>query len=408
MADLYADYAALAAAETEGVDYSRTAVAPAGATWAAIAIHGGGIEGGSGEIAREISQAGAHMAYYEFAGLKSSGNSDLHITSTNFDEPQALALVGAVDRCLSFHGYTGTTGVPVTAIGGLDEELVDRITASLTAAGFTVTDAPSEIAGTDPDNICNRTTTLAGVQLELSRAQRDRFFPDGENTASVRNSGARTEEFYRYAAAIRAAYTGRGLIAVSAINSSRYCLLPAPAADVDLTATVATDVLATGGGHFVALVARYTDGSNMYLARVEFSTSQAVVLTLRKRVGGTETFLVQHTTGLTHTAGGRVAVRLQVAGSTLRAKAWAADTVEPAAWQLETTDTDLTAAGEIGMRTILSSANSNTLPVTVSWGDFTTLGGPQSMAVTRSVNGIAKPHSAGADVRLAEPTIVAL
>ncbi|WP_128818031.1 poly-gamma-glutamate hydrolase family protein [Streptomyces sp. S063] len=408
MADLYANYAALAAAETEGVAYSRTAVAPAGATWAAIAIHGGGIEGGSGEIAREVSGAGARMAYYEFAGLKSSGNSDLHITSTNFDEPQAISLVGAVRRCLSFHGYVGTAGVPVTAIGGLDTELVARITASLTTAGFTVTDAPSEIAGTNPNNICNKTATAAGVQLELSRAQRDRFFPDGQNTRAVRDSGARTEEFYRYAAAIRAAYTGRGLIAVSAINASRYCLLPAPAADVDLYATVATDVLAAGGGHFLALVARYTDGNNMYLARVEFTTAQAVVLTLRKRVGGSETFLVQHTTGLTHTAGGRVAVRFQLAGSALRAKAWQAGTAEPAGWQLETTDTDLTAAGEIGLRTILSSANTNVLPVTASWGEFTTLGGPQSMTVTRSVNGIVKPHLTGADVRLAEPTIVAL
>ncbi|MFD4000839.1 poly-gamma-glutamate hydrolase family protein [Streptomyces rubiginosohelvolus] len=408
MADLYANYAALAAAETEGVDYSRTAVAPAGATWAAIAIHGGGIEGGSGEIAREVAQAGTRMAYYEFAGLKSSGNVDLHITSTNFDEPQALALVGGVRRCLSFHGYTGTTGVPVTAIGGLDTGLVARITASLTAAGFTVTDAPSEIAGTNPNNICNKTTSAAGVQLELSRAQRDAFFPGGQNTAAVRNSGARTAEFYRYAAAIRAAYTGRGLVAVNAINASRYCLLPAPAANVDLFATVATDVLAAGGGHFVALVARYTDGNNMYLARLEFTTAQAVILTLRKRVGGTETLLLQHTTGLTHTAGGRVAVRLQAVGSALKAKAWTAGSAEPAGWQVEATDTDLTAAGEIGMRTILSSANSNSLPVTASWGEFTTLGSPQSMAVTRSVNGIVKPHSASADVRLAEPIIVAL
>lgn len=408
MADLYADYAALAAAETEGVDYSRTATAPAGATWAAIAVHGGGIEGGSGEIAREVSAAGTRMAYYEFAGLKSSGNSDLHITSTNFDEPMALGLVGGVQRCLSFHGYSGTSGVPVTAIGGLDEDLVDRVTASLTRAGFTVVTAPSEIAGTDPDNICNKTTAAAGVQLELSRAQRDRFFPNGENTASVRNSGARSEEFWRYASAIRAAYMGRGLIGISAINASRYCLLPAPGADVDLTATVATDALATGGGHFLALVARHLDGSNSYLARLEFSTSQAVVLTLRKRVAGSESFLTQHTTGLTHSPGARFAVRFQVTGSTLRARAWADGSPEPDTWQVETTDTDLTAAGEIGMRTILSSANSNTLPVTASWGDFTTLGSPQTMTVTRSVNGITKPHATGTPLSLTYPMRAAL
>jgi hypothetical protein len=146
----------------------------------------------------------------------------------------------------------------------------------------------------------------------------------------------------------------------------------------------------------------------MYLARLEFSTSQAVVLTLRKRVGGTETFLVQHTTGLTHTAGGRVAIRFQVAGSALKAKAWADGSAEPAGWQVETTDTALTAAGEIGMRTILSSANSNVLPVTASWGDFTTLGSPQAMVVTRSVNGIVKPHDTATPLSLTHPMRAAL
>lgn len=408
MADLYADYAALAAAETEGVDYSRTAVAPTGATWAAIAIHGGGIEPGSGEIAREVSSAGVRMAYYEFAGLKLSGNVDLHITSTNFDEPQALALVAGVDRCLSFHGYTGTEGVAETAIGGLDTDLVDRIITALTTAGFAVTTAPSEIAGTDPANICNLTATSAGVQLELSRAQRDAFFPNGENTAAVRDSGARTAEFYRYASAIRSAYLGRGLIAISAVNSSRYTLLPAPGADVDLSATVATDVLATGGSHFLALAARYADGSNMYLARLEFSTSQAVILTLRKRVAGTESLLTQHTTGLVHAAGGRFAMRLQVAGSALRAKAWADGTTEPAAWQLDTTDTALTAAGSVGMRSILSSANTNALPVTGAWGDFTTRGSPQTFTVTRSVNGIVKAQAVAESLSLTYPMRTAL
>ncbi|MFJ2701893.1 poly-gamma-glutamate hydrolase family protein [Streptomyces sp. NPDC087428] len=407
MADLYANYGALAAAEVEGVAYSRTAVAPAGATWSSIAIHGGGIETGSGEMAREVAQAGARMAYYEFQGLKTSGNGDLHITSTNFDEPLAVALVTATRRCLSFHGFVGTDGVPETALGGLDTALVASLTATLTAAGFRVITTPSEIGGTDPANICNRTSSGAGVQLEMSRALRDSFFP-GANTRAIRDSGARTEAFYRYAAAVRAAYLGRGLVSLGSINSSRYCLLPAPAADVDFTASVSTDALAGGGGHFPSLVARYADGSNMYLARLEFSTTQAVILTLRKRVGGTETFLVQNTTGLTHAAGRRFRIRFQTAGSTLRGKAWQDDSPEPDAWQLETTDTDLTAAGSLGMRSILSSANTNTLPVVASWGDFTTLGNVQTFAVTRSVNGIVKPHAAPAPLSLAHPMRAAL
>lgn len=348
------------------------------------------------------------MAYYEFAGLKSSNNTSLHVTSTNFDEPMGRTLVAGVRRCLSFHGYVGTTGVPETAIGGLDTELVARLTDSLTRAGFLVNTAPSEIAGTDPANICNRTASNAGVQLEMSRALRNSFFPGGQNTKAVRDSGARTDDFYRYASAVRSAYLGRGLVSMSGTNSSRYCLMPAPSPDVDFTASVATDVLALGGGHFLALAARYLDGANMYLARLEFSTTQTVILTLRKRVANTETLLVQQTTGLTHAAGRRFHIRLQATGTALRAKAWQAGSPEPEAWQLQTTDTELTAAGSLGMRSILSSTNTNTLPVTAAWGDFTTQGSAQSMAVIRSVNGVVKAQTSGTDIRLAQPTIVAL
>lgn len=407
MADLYASYTELAAAETEGVDYERRQVLVDGASWCSIAIHGGGIEGGSGEAARAVGDG--LMSHYEFAGLKPTGNGDLHVTSTNFDEPQCEAIVHNARRCLSFHGYTGTVGVAETAIGGLDEEMVDRVTARLEAAGFTVITAPSEIAGTDPANICNETLISAGVQLELSRAQREAFFPGGDLSRAMRDSGQRTPAFDSYVAAVRAAFQGRGLVSLGSINTSRYCVVPAAQADVDLVASVSTDVLAVGGGHFVALVARWLDTSNSYIARLEFEADQDVILTLRKRVGGSETFLVQHTTDLTHAADTRFWIRFQVNGSTLRAKAWQDGTTEPAGWQVETTDTDLTEAGSVGMRSILSSANTNALPVVAAWDDFDDLASHrQTFTVQRSVNGIVKSHAAGTDVRLARPMILAL
>ncbi|MBA2629652.1 MAG: hypothetical protein H0U84_01335 [Thermoleophilaceae bacterium] len=62
----------------------------------------------------------------------------------------------------------------------------------------------------------------------------------------------------------------------------------------------------------------------------------------------------------------------------------------------------------MGTRAILSSANTGTLPAVASWADFTLRGSPQTIQVIRSVNRIVKAHPAGADVRLAQPTIVAL
>ena len=402
MADLYASYTALAAAEIEGVDYERRTVTVSGATWCAIAIHGGGIEGGSGEAARAV--AAGLMNHYEFAGIQAANNfEDLHVTSTNFDEPIAQAQVAAARRCLSFHGYVGDGVTPETSIGGLDTVLVARVTAALTAAGFRVVTAASEIAGTNPSNICNLTSTSAGVQLEMSRALRESFFPGNTTSRAVRDSGQRTEVFNRYVAAVRSAYIGYGRMSMGAVNSSRWTLLPISVADVTVSATVATDVLAAGGSHFLAVAARVADVNNCYLARLELSTSQAVILTLRKRVASTESLIVQYTTGLTHAAGVRCGVDLQVAGSTLRARAWspAPGGAKPD-WQLETTDTSLTAAGQVGLRSILSTTNTNTLPVVATWGDVAVDLGYQTATVVRAVNGVSKAQTAGTAVHLAD------
>jgi phage replication-related protein YjqB (UPF0714/DUF867 family) len=433
----YLSYAALAAEQTEGVDYTRTATLPVGASWNSIAIHGGGIEPGSGEIAREV--AGGRMGHYEFAGIKPSGNFDLHITSSLFDEPMCVAQTAAMQRTISWHGYTGTAGVPETLIGGLDAGLRDRVEDELTAAGFTVTQASSELAGTDTSNICNKNANLAGLQLELSLAQRQAFFPAGDTSAAVRNSGARTATFAAYAAAvIRAVYlrltstsskvTIRGPVpgvwdqfarvvasdwgdsdsghtwlrtggsaanfltngsqavhSQTSINVSRWSTAAMQAVDLDFSATVATDKLAVGGSHFLNLAGRFIDSNNVYLLRVEFTTGAAVNLTLRKRVGGVETLLASDlATGLVHAAGTRFGARLQIIGGDLKGRVWLASGAEPAVWNVTVADASINVAGRIGIRSILSSANTNVLPVDASYDDVLSRGDAD---VERSIDG---------------------
>lgn len=201
---------------------------------------------------------------------------------------------------------------------------------------------------------------------------------------------------------------GHGLISQGTINISRNAIMSAPSADIDITATVSTDKLATGGSQYVILVARWLDFNNFYSARLDFSTTQTVVLTLRRRVAGTETSLVQYTSNLTHAAGRRFAIRFQLDGTDLRGRVWQEGTPEPPTWQLETTDSGLTAAGSMGLRGILAATNTNVLPVTADWADFLLAGDRQRMVVTRSVNGIVKAQSAGTPVELAHPAVVAL
>lgn len=198
-----------------------------------------------------------------------------------------------------------------------------------------------------------------------------------------------------------------GTHSMTSVNVSRYSVIPSPSADVDVVVSAATSALATGASHFVGPVARYLDGNNSYYARLAFNTTQTCTLVLQKRVGGTQSDLATVTVPGTHVANSLFKIRLQVIGTTLRAKAWLASDPEPVAWQASTTDSDLTAAGSIGVRSILASGNTNTLPVTVFYDNFTLLN-PQTFTVTRGINGVSKSHSSGQPISLANPVYVAM
>lgn len=409
MTDTYTSYTDLAAHETEGVDYERRSVPVTGATWASIAIHGGGIEPGSGEVARAIG-AGI-MNHYEFAGIKPSGNSVLHVTSTNFDEPICTGIVTSSLRCLSAHGYAGTDGLAQTSIGGLDTATIARIRTNLQQAGFSVITAAQEINGSNPANICNQTTISAGVQLEMSNALRASFFPDGDLSRAMRDSGQRTDAFYAYVDAVRRAYQGRAMMALNTINISRWATIPWGSPDFDIKCSMTTDAVPVGGSHFLHLGGRYTDLNNNYLARLEISTTNTLTLTLRKRVAGTETLLATAHTNITgaytFTPGTMYYLRFNVTGSTLSAKIWQAGAAEPDGWAIQATDTSITAVGSVGIRSILSSTNTNTLPVTFAYDDFQQIS-PQSFTVQRSVNGVVKAQTAGTPVTVDPTPIIAL
>lgn len=198
-----------------------------------------------------------------------------------------------------------------------------------------------------------------------------------------------------------------GTLSLGSVNVSRRVVMTAPHADVDFSAEMGTSALATGDNQFAAIMARYSDSSNYYYARLTFATSGAITLSIVARVAGTATTLGSYSTGLTHVAGTRYRVRFQLRGTKLRARAWAIGATEPTVWHVEVTDTALTAAGSIGCYALLGSANTNALPVTASFDGFE-VRNPQTFTVTRSVNSVVKTHAAGAEVRLAQTPFLAL
>jgi len=196
MADLYKNYKELRQANKYGQDYHLLyGVRPSKIAY--VTPHGGGIEAGATELC--LFSAGTEHSYYCFEGWKASGNTDLHITSTNFDEPNGLWIIKNSFYTVSYHGYSDT--VKNTKCGGMDLELKHMIYDNLLSAGFSAEIEPDEspITGQDPDNLVNANKRGLGVQLELSTAQRNAFF--GTNTRVGRRNTVNAE-FNSYVKAV--------------------------------------------------------------------------------------------------------------------------------------------------------------------------------------------------------------
>jgi phage replication-related protein YjqB (UPF0714/DUF867 family) len=179
-----------------------------------MAIHGGGIETGTSEIA--LATAGFHPAtlmpsadglglhdFWLFEGLLPQENGRLHVTASNYNDPIATELVQNARRCISLHGCTDTQAKGRIQLGGLDFELRDIVLEELTAA-----DIDAEITlnplldGSLPDNVANKTRIGGCAQLEMGTSFRSSLF--GINTRPRRKQTT-NDKFNRLVAALRRA-----------------------------------------------------------------------------------------------------------------------------------------------------------------------------------------------------------
>lgn len=296
-----------------------------------------------------------------------------------------------------------------TTLGRLDTDgsvLANAATSSATSLTIATTDGPAwtTSAGDMPFDI-----TVGGEQVTVTAAAPYLTDAFGRTTSNGWGNADTGQAWSTAGPASATNYSvsgGFGRHSLAVVNQHMFTVAPSPSTYFDITADLATDKTATGADIILYLVGRFADTSNYYMANVGLTTSQAVVLTIRRNVAGTETHLGGGSTGLVHTANARVAVRFQGMGSQLRAKIWPVAESEPIDWQVTVTDTSLTAAGSVGFRSLLTGGNTNTLPVVATYDSVTVI--PQTLTVTRSVNGVVKSHSVGEDVRLATPPILAL
>lgn len=183
MSDKYLSFSELAKSETQNIDYRVDAIDRSSET-AIFAPHGGHIEPGTSEIARAI--AGDGLSLYCFEGLRSGrAHGDLHITSTQFDEPVGCALASRTKVVVAIHGRQDRKDEHSVWLGGLDQRLRNEIEIELRLAGFETKSEGHDLPARHPDNICNRGSSEAGVQLEMPLTLRD----------ALRKSPARLRKF---------------------------------------------------------------------------------------------------------------------------------------------------------------------------------------------------------------------
>ncbi len=175
MADRYQNFEELAADSQAKVDY-RIRSEDRGSSVVILAPHGGTIEPETAKIAEAI--AGTDFSFYAFEALKEGAFGDFHITSHRFDEPDALDLVGRASTAIAIHGRKDD-GRDAVWLGGRATDLRDAIGASLRGAGFEA-EPNTRLPGVHETNICNRTRSGEGVQLELPRSLRRTLAEDQE------------------------------------------------------------------------------------------------------------------------------------------------------------------------------------------------------------------------------------
>ncbi|WP_353855674.1 poly-gamma-glutamate hydrolase family protein [Bacillus sp. Bos-x628] len=156
--------------------------------------HGGEIEPGTSEIVEAFNQS---YSTYLFEGTKKDNNRDLHITSTNFDEPILVQMIKTYPLSISIHGYKSDRRH--TLVGGTNRKMAKAMVRELQDRGFSaeVVQKGERLSGTDPKNINNQNASGESVQLEISTGQREAFFDNFDTRKGKKKA------FRRYIYAIK-------------------------------------------------------------------------------------------------------------------------------------------------------------------------------------------------------------
>lgn len=192
MTDLYND-------TKEGTDWKKD-TRNSGSRVLIVAPHGGNIEQGTSELTKLVADDG-NYDYFSFEAIRPSNNTQLHVTSTHYDDETLHEMIEDRTATISIHGAQGDE--PIVYLGGPKSPLRDAIQSQLESKGFVVKVPPEYLGGANSNNFINKVDGSTGVQLELTTALRKAFFKDGNSsTAARKNTDNWTTTMYDFAAAL--------------------------------------------------------------------------------------------------------------------------------------------------------------------------------------------------------------
>ncbi|EJE24998.1 hypothetical protein HMPREF9976_02950 [Staphylococcus epidermidis NIHLM003] len=182
--DKYQSMTQLEKETTEGVDW-RKDTKNTGNQVLIVAPHGGSIEQGTTELTKALADKG-NYDYYSFEGIRPKNNSELHVTSTHYDDPTLNQMIKNRTATISIHGASGTE--EIIYLGGPRSDLRNAIEKQLVGRGFTVKVPPEYLGGQNNKNFINKEDNNTGVQLELTTALRKAFFKNGDTSTKNRTN----------------------------------------------------------------------------------------------------------------------------------------------------------------------------------------------------------------------------
>lgn len=256
---------------------------------------------------------------------------------------------------LLFDQYGVYTGSPTPALSQQWQQSPNGSTGWTNITGATASSWPVPIV-------------TGGTPTTLAADAYARTVGSGWGTADT--GGAYTIE--QGAAGDYAVGSGVGSVSHSTANSTKFASLNIAQADAEALITCFFAAVSTGGNQHASIILRFADVNNYYrLNAICFSSNSHVTVQAEKVVAGVATNLGMTKDLGVYSAGAGVKMRLNLQGSTFKGKAWLAAGGEPGSFDLTVTDTALTAAGKVAVRTQRGSGNTNSATPQFKFDDLT-------------------------------------